>query len=97
MAELPNWHLDLDLTITFFIFSFGVSEDMISPFMEGLSLAEALKTKKLFICDLQILDDIKISDPKERPVGNMILQHTIQLLYGRDFEPPYQFQRDPPI
>lgn len=41
--------------------SFGVTDEMVRPFLEGLTLQEALDSNKIFIVDLGILDKLKYS------------------------------------
>ncbi|XP_013400520.1 allene oxide synthase-lipoxygenase protein [Lingula anatina] len=37
---------------------FGMTEEMVEPFLEGYSLTQAMESKRLFIVDLKILEDI---------------------------------------
>ena len=38
--------------------SLGVDDDLLSPFLEGLSLEQAIERKKLFMVDLGIVEGI---------------------------------------
>lgn len=41
---------------------FGVTDDMIAPFLEGLTISEAMKNNRLFITDLEIFEGIKCQE-----------------------------------
>ena len=41
-----------------FICGFGVTEELVAPFLEGQSLASALENKKVFLVDFQQFDGI---------------------------------------
>ena len=41
---------------------FGVTEEMIKPFLEGLTLSQVIVNRRLFIVDLEILDGIHTAD-----------------------------------
>ncbi|XP_056021366.1 polyunsaturated fatty acid 5-lipoxygenase-like [Ostrea edulis] len=47
---------------------FGVTEEMIKPFLEGLTLSQAINDKRLFIIDLNILEGISVVDGYVCPV-----------------------------
>ncbi|KAI8773416.1 arachidonate 12-lipoxygenase, 12R-type, partial [Biomphalaria glabrata] len=42
--------------------NFPVSDDLVGPFLEGLTLDEAIRKKKLFMCDLKVLEGIPVKD-----------------------------------
>lgn len=43
---------------------------MISPFLEGFTMDEAIANKKLFICDLTMLEDVPLMGiPVEKEVS----------------------------
>ncbi|XP_078313312.1 allene oxide synthase-lipoxygenase protein-like [Crassostrea virginica] len=41
---------------------FGVTEEMIKPFLEGLTMSQVIVNRRLFIVDLEILDGIHTAD-----------------------------------
>lgn len=43
---------------TLIFIRFGVTEDDIAPFLEGLTVSEAISEKRLFLIDLEILDGV---------------------------------------
>lgn len=45
--------------------NFGVESDMVFPFLEGLTLDEAHRQKRIFLTDLSILKDIQCRDNRE--------------------------------
>ena len=46
------------------VFSFAVTSEMVEPFLEGQTLAEALENKRLFLADYKLLEDLKRTNPK---------------------------------
>ncbi|EDV27172.1 uncharacterized protein TRIADDRAFT_50085 [Trichoplax adhaerens] len=51
--------------------NFKVTNEMVSPFLEGFTLDEALAKKKLFICDLTMLEDVPLMGiPVEKELVN---------------------------
>ncbi|GFO15926.1 allene oxide synthase-lipoxygenase protein [Plakobranchus ocellatus] len=39
-----------------------VTDDLVKPLLEGLTLEEAIAQKRLFLCDLQILHDLPVRE-----------------------------------
>ncbi|XP_055894547.1 allene oxide synthase-lipoxygenase protein-like isoform X2 [Biomphalaria glabrata] len=54
---------------------FPVTEEHLKPFLGGLSIKEAIQQKRLFICDLEILDGLPVKQ-------NMTLCAPIALFFG---------------
>ena len=50
--------------ITLMVFSFAVTSEMVEPFLEGQTLAEALEKKRLFLADYKLLEDLKRTNAK---------------------------------
>lgn len=46
----------------FFPFRLGVTSDMVEPFLEGMTLNEALNQNKIFMVDMKILDQLQCKD-----------------------------------
>ena len=46
------------------VFSFAVTSEMVEPFLEGKSLAEALEKKSIFLTDYKVLEDLQTSNAK---------------------------------
>ncbi|RDD45151.1 Allene oxide synthase-lipoxygenase protein [Trichoplax sp. H2] len=45
--------------------AFKVTNNMIKPFLEGNTLDQAIKTKKMFICDLTMLQNVPVGGSQE--------------------------------
>ena len=59
---------------------------MVSPFLEGYTLDEALTNKKLFICDLTMLEDVPLMGvPVEKEVSNLIRSLMYPVLVNASF------------
>ena len=44
------------------MFSFGVTADMLKPYLEGWTLKQVVQAKRLFIADYRILDNLPCAD-----------------------------------
>ena len=70
MIVISPSHLTCALLISYhFLSSFGVINEMVETFLEGMSLSEAMAAKKIYKCDLKVLEgiegrgDLKVSLP----------------------------------
>ncbi|XP_062589056.1 polyunsaturated fatty acid 5-lipoxygenase-like [Saccostrea cucullata] len=84
---------------------FGVTEEMIKPFLDGLTLSQAISDKRLFIIDLEILDGISLVDGYVCPTPialffvnckNQLLPVAIQLFQQKGCDNPVFLPSDPP-
>ncbi|XP_062567276.1 polyunsaturated fatty acid 5-lipoxygenase-like, partial [Saccostrea cucullata] len=84
---------------------FGVTEEMIKPFLDGLTLSQAITDKRLFITDLEILDGISLVDDYICPIPialffvnskNQLLPVAIQLFQQKGSDNPVFLPSDPP-
>lgn len=64
---LPDIFPCSDLIMLSEYFSFAVTSEMISPFLEGNTVAEVIQQKKLYMVDLTYLATIECAE--NRPVG----------------------------
>ena len=64
-------NLKMCLSSVFLIFRLNVNDDILNPFLESLSLSDAIKAKRIFKVDLQMLDGIE-SENKDFVVTNTI-------------------------
>ncbi|XP_071945326.1 polyunsaturated fatty acid 5-lipoxygenase-like [Antedon mediterranea] len=63
--------------------NFGVTKKMIQPLMEGLTLAVAIRKKRMFIVDLKILKGITTTDKRNKlcsPIALFFVNRDSQLL-----------------
>ncbi|XP_059162537.1 allene oxide synthase-lipoxygenase protein-like [Physella acuta] len=44
---------------------FPVTDDLLQPFLEGLTLAQALEKKRLFMCDLHLMDGLLLKENRK--------------------------------
>ena len=49
-------------TISLLVFRFGVTDDMVEPHLEGLTIQQAIDAKRLFIIDYEILQGVYTKD-----------------------------------
>ncbi|XP_050721604.1 allene oxide synthase-lipoxygenase protein-like isoform X2 [Eriocheir sinensis] len=82
-----------------------VTEETVSGLLEDLTLAEALEKNKIFLCDLEITDNLKCKDDRElcSPLALFYLQKNnelmpvaIQLKQKKGPENPVYTPKDPP-
>lgn len=67
-------------TVWYNIFRLAVDNDLVSEFLEGLTLGEALEKKKIFLCDLEVLDGLECKDKRIVRITYSILKlpHRLQ-------------------
>lgn len=84
---------------------FGVTNEMVQPFLEGMTLKEALEKNRIFICDLELLENIKCKDDRTlcSPIALFYLTKdeqfmpiAIQLFQQKGQENPVFLPSDPP-
>lgn len=84
---------------------FRVENYMVEPFLENMTLDEAIENKKIYIIDLEILEGIKCRDNRElcTPIAlfylnknNELLPIAIQLFQDPDPNNPVFLPSDPP-
>lgn len=62
---MPRCILDVyNQPISIFYISFAVTDEMVAPFIDGLTIQEAIEKKILYIVDLSILDGIKCKNDR---------------------------------
>ncbi|XP_061173092.1 polyunsaturated fatty acid 5-lipoxygenase-like [Saccostrea echinata] len=84
---------------------FGVTEEMIKPLLEGLTLSQAIIDKRLFIIDLEILDGISLVEGYICPIPialffvnskEQLMPVAIQLFQQKGPDNPVFLPTDPP-
>lgn len=84
---------------------FGVTDDMIAPFLEGLTISEAMKNNRLFITDLEIFEGIACKEGYVCPVPlalffvngqGQLMPVAIQLYQQKGPDNPVFLPNDPP-
>lgn len=64
------------IMISFSFHRFGVTPEMVEPFLEDLTLEEALEKKRIFIVDLKILEGISTREGLQvSPSSRFVLQN----------------------
>ncbi|CAL1548228.1 unnamed protein product [Lymnaea stagnalis] len=60
---------------------FPVTDKILSPLLQGLSVRDAIKQKRLFVCDLEILDGLPVKDNFTlcAPIGLFFMDDSSQL------------------
>ncbi|KAH9509998.1 Arachidonate 12-lipoxygenase, 12R-type [Bulinus truncatus] len=62
IAGINNSLIELVKTLTQ---NFPVTDDLVKPFLGGLTLQEAINQKRLFICDLQVLEGLTVKQNRK--------------------------------
>ncbi|XP_061182688.1 polyunsaturated fatty acid 5-lipoxygenase-like [Saccostrea echinata] len=84
---------------------FGVTEEMIKPFLEGLTIFQAIRDKRLFITDLEILNGISVIEGYVCPTPialffvdarGQLMPVAIQLFQQKGPDNPVFLPTDPP-
>lgn len=55
-------HSLIRLVTTVLPFNFPVTDSMVKPLLEGLTLQKAIDAKRLFICDLKIMEELSVKE-----------------------------------
>ncbi|XP_061183313.1 polyunsaturated fatty acid 5-lipoxygenase-like [Saccostrea echinata] len=84
---------------------FGVTEEMIKPFLEGLTISQAIRDKRLFITDLEVMNGISLKEGCACPAPialffvdarGQLMPVAIQLFQQKSRDNPVFLPSDPP-